>query len=162
MTSPFNIVGMKPDSLYGNSTGIRMTAGFCGVTVLSYRERSACMVYVIGKNGQPLMPTCRHGKVKHLLNEGKAKVVKRCPFTIKLLYESKAHTQNLTLGRRFHALDGALLCFHFGHVSLFLSCFLTGRAVGCLARSRRNWGILYYILPIKVNGRENGKQGSRI
>ena len=56
------------------------------------------MVYVIGKNGQPLMPTCRHGKVKHLLNEGKAKVVKRCPFTIKLLYESKAHTQNLTLG----------------------------------------------------------------
>ena len=56
------------------------------------------MVYVLNKNGQPLMPTNRHGKVKHLLKSGKAKVVKRCPFTIKLLYESTNHTQNLTLG----------------------------------------------------------------
>ena len=56
------------------------------------------MVYVLNKDGQPLMPTNRHGKVKHLLKSGKAKVVKRCPFTIKLLYESTNHTQNLTLG----------------------------------------------------------------
>ena len=56
------------------------------------------MAYVLDKNGHPLMPTCRHGKVKHLLKDGKAKVVKRCPFTIKLLYESTIHTQNLTLG----------------------------------------------------------------
>ena len=56
------------------------------------------MVYVLNKDGQPLMPTSRHGKVKHLLKSGKAKVVKRCPFTIKLLYESTNHTQNLTLG----------------------------------------------------------------
>ena len=56
------------------------------------------MVYVIGQNGQPLMPTNRHGKVKHLLKSGKAKVVKRCPFTIKLLYSNTNYTQNLTLG----------------------------------------------------------------
>ena len=56
------------------------------------------MVYVLDKNGYPLMPTDRHGKVKHLLKDGKAKVVKRCPFTIKLLYESTTYTQNLTLG----------------------------------------------------------------
>lgn len=56
------------------------------------------MVYIISKDGQPLMPTNRHGKVKHLLKDGKAKVVKRCPFTIKLLYDSTTHTQNLTLG----------------------------------------------------------------
>ena len=56
------------------------------------------MVYVLNKDGQPLMPTNRHGKVKHLLKDGKAKVVKRCPFTIKLLYDSTNHTQNLTLG----------------------------------------------------------------
>ena len=36
------------------------------------------MVYVLNKDGQPLMPTDRHGKVKHLLKSGKAKVVKRC------------------------------------------------------------------------------------
>ena len=56
------------------------------------------MVYVLNKDGQPLMPTDRHGKVKHLLKSGKAKVVKRCPFTIKLLYETTEYTQKLTLG----------------------------------------------------------------
>ncbi len=57
------------------------------------------MVYVIGQNGQPLMPTNRHGKVKHLLKSGRAKAVKRCPFTIKLLYDSATYTQSLTLGQ---------------------------------------------------------------
>ena len=56
------------------------------------------MVYVIGQNGQSLMPTNRHGKVKHLLKSGKAKVVRRCPFTIKLLYRSTNYAQDLTLG----------------------------------------------------------------
>lgn len=57
------------------------------------------MVYVIGQDGQPLMPTNRHGKVKHLLKSGKAKVVRKCPFTIKLLYSSTTYTQPLTLGQ---------------------------------------------------------------
>jgi hypothetical protein len=56
------------------------------------------MVYVLSKTGQPLMPTERHGKVKHFLQEGKAIVVKRCPFTIQLTYESKTFTQPITLG----------------------------------------------------------------
>ena len=56
------------------------------------------MVYVLNQNGQPLMPTNRHGKVKHLLKSGKAKVARKCPFTIKLLYDSTNYTQNLTLG----------------------------------------------------------------
>lgn len=56
------------------------------------------MVYVLNKDGLPLMPTNKHGKVKHLLKDGKAKVVRRCPFTIKLLYETTNYTQNLTIG----------------------------------------------------------------
>lgn len=56
------------------------------------------MVYVIDSNGCPLMPTNRHGKVKHLLREGKAKVVKRTPFTIQLLYDSTHYTQPIILG----------------------------------------------------------------
>jgi 5-methylcytosine-specific restriction endonuclease McrA len=44
------------------------------------------------------MPTSRHGKVKHLLEDGRAKVVRQCPFTIRLLYDSKTYTQDLTLG----------------------------------------------------------------
>lgn len=56
------------------------------------------MVYVLNINGDPLMPTNRHGKVKHLLRTGKAVVVKRLPFTIKLTYEVGNYTQNVTLG----------------------------------------------------------------
>lgn len=56
------------------------------------------MVYVQNKNGQPLMPTCRHGKVRRLLKEKKAKVVRKEPFTIQLLYDAEAFTQALTLG----------------------------------------------------------------
>ena len=56
------------------------------------------LVYVLNKHGQPLMPTSRCGKVKHLLNRGEATVVKRCPFTIKLLYDSNGYTQPISLG----------------------------------------------------------------
>ena len=56
------------------------------------------MVYVISKDGKPLMPTNRHGKVKHLLKDGKAKVVRRCPFTIKLTYDTTTYVQDVTLG----------------------------------------------------------------
>lgn len=49
------------------------------------------MVYVLSKDGQPLMPTNRHGKVRHLLKDGKAKVFKRCPFTIQLLYNTTSY-----------------------------------------------------------------------
>ena len=56
------------------------------------------LVYVLDVNGQPLMPTSRCGKVKHLLNSGKAKVVKRCPFTIQLTYQTTNYTQPISLG----------------------------------------------------------------
>ena len=44
------------------------------------------------------MPTNRHGKVKWLLRIGRAKVVRRCPFTIQLTYDSTEYTQPITLG----------------------------------------------------------------
>lgn len=56
------------------------------------------MVYVLNKEGEPLMPTERHGKVRRMLKEGKAKVVRREPFTIQLLYETTNYTQEITLG----------------------------------------------------------------
>ena len=46
-------------------------------------------VYVLDKSGQPLMPISRCGKVRRLLKSKRAKVVRRCPFTIKLLFEPK-------------------------------------------------------------------------
>ena len=49
------------------------------------------LVYVLKQNGQPFMPTERFGKVRRLLKEGKAKVVRREPFTIRLLYEPETN-----------------------------------------------------------------------
>ena len=56
------------------------------------------MVYVHDINGNPIMPTRRHGHVRRLLREGKAHVVRRCPFTIRLDYETECETQPITLG----------------------------------------------------------------
>ena len=55
------------------------------------------MVYVISKDGRPLMP-CSNPIARLLLKEGKAKVKSREPFTIKLTYETTNYTQDLTLG----------------------------------------------------------------
>ena len=56
------------------------------------------MVYVLNQNGQPLMPTENHAKVRILLKHRKAKVIKKCPFTIQLLYSSTNYTQEIALG----------------------------------------------------------------
>lgn len=44
------------------------------------------------------MPTSRYGKVRKLLKSRKAKVIKKCPFTIQLLYDSTNYTQPINLG----------------------------------------------------------------
>lgn len=56
------------------------------------------VVYVLNKKGQPLMPIRRCGKVRRLLNSKKAKVVRREPFTIKLLFDADENISELTLG----------------------------------------------------------------
>ena len=57
-------------------------------------------VYVISKTGQPLMPTTRFGKVRRLLRDKQAKVIRSCPFTIKLLYEPETSiVQEVVLGQ---------------------------------------------------------------
>lgn len=59
----------------------------------------AYVVYVLNIDGHPLMPTKRFGKVRRMLRDGQAKVIRREPFTIKLLYEPETNVvQDLTLG----------------------------------------------------------------
>ena len=54
-------------------------------------------VYVINKHGRPLMP-CSPAKARHLLDNRKAKVKKRTPFTIQLIYGSSGYTEEVILG----------------------------------------------------------------
>ena len=54
-------------------------------------------VYVLNNNGHPLMP-CDLGKARRLLREGRARVKRRTPFTIQLLYRSSGYKQPIILG----------------------------------------------------------------
>ena len=56
------------------------------------------MVYVLNIDGKPLMPTERLGRVRRLLKERKAIVVKYHPFTIKLTYSCHDKVQEVSLG----------------------------------------------------------------
>ena len=57
----------------------------------------AVKVYVVSKEGTPLMP-CSPCKAKNLLKQGKARVVKRYPFTIRLNFDCENQTQPITCG----------------------------------------------------------------
>ena len=57
---------------------------------------STC-VCVLSNSGERLMPTIRLGKVRRLLKDGKAKIIKHHPFTIQLLYDSKMNTQPIEI-----------------------------------------------------------------
>lgn len=54
-------------------------------------------VYVISKHGKPLMPTTP-ARARKMLRDGKAKCIRREPFTIKLLFDTSPYTQPITLG----------------------------------------------------------------
>lgn len=56
------------------------------------------MVYVQDIDGNPLMPTTRHGKVRRLLKANKAIVINLCPFTIQLTYVTSGYKQEVVLG----------------------------------------------------------------
>ena len=55
------------------------------------------LAYVLNHNGKPLMP-CQAVNARILLKQRKAKVVRREPFTIQLLYSSSGYKQTITLG----------------------------------------------------------------
>jgi len=60
-------------------------------------EKSVPAVFVLSVKGEPLMPTTPR-KVKVLLRTRKAKVVKRTPFTVQLLYHVREAVQPVSLG----------------------------------------------------------------
>ncbi|GAF40394.1 paclitaxel/taxanoid biosynthesis susceptibility protein TS1 [Agrilactobacillus composti DSM 18527 = JCM 14202] len=54
-------------------------------------------VFVINRQGEPLMP-CKQQKCRKLLQAGRAKVVKKEPFTIQLLFGSTGYKQPVSIG----------------------------------------------------------------
>ena len=56
------------------------------------------MVYVLNREGKPLMPTTRYGRVRRMLRKGLAVVVDYRPFTIQLNYDTPNGVQEVSLG----------------------------------------------------------------
>lgn len=55
------------------------------------------MVYVLNIQNKPLMP-CKEAKARKLLRDNLARVIKREPFTIQLIFECENQVQDITLG----------------------------------------------------------------
>ncbi|SIO43152.1 HNH endonuclease [Singulisphaera sp. GP187] len=55
------------------------------------------LAFVLNHKGEPLMP-CSPAKARHLLKQGKAKVIRRDPFTIKLLFGASGYRQEVVAG----------------------------------------------------------------
>ena len=86
-----SVAGLKTSS---NNSDAALTAyGQAGQNL----RVSAISVYVLNMRGQPLMPATP-AKARKLLKEGKARVVQRTPFTIRLLYATGETKQPITLG----------------------------------------------------------------
>ena len=54
-------------------------------------------IFVIGRNGLGLMPTTPR-KARILLKEGKARIVRKVPFTIRLTIKTGCATQQVYVG----------------------------------------------------------------
>ena len=119
-------------------------------------------VYVLSKDGKPLMPTKRLGRVRHLLKDGKAKVIKRTPFTIQLLYDSKEFVQEVSLGVDAGSKVVGLSATNEKEELFASNVILRNDIVGLLAtrkelrRSRRNRKTRYRV--VRFDNRKNPKR----
>ena len=72
-------------------------------------------VYVINKNGNPLMP-CKPAKARHLLRDGKARVINRKPFTIRLLWDCEENVQEVRCGIDKGCKNTGIACVGNGEI----------------------------------------------
>ncbi len=82
--------GLKNDKLFLNNPDGNLSES-------NRRQNMSVSVYVLNQRGKPLMP-CSPRKAKVLLKQGKAKVVKRSPFTIQLTTATGETKQEIVLG----------------------------------------------------------------
>ncbi len=102
------------------------------------------LVYVLDKDGKPLMPTQRFGKVRRMLKSGEAIPVRKHPFTIQLTYESTHYKQPVVLGQ------------DPGRTNIGLAAQSQGRCLGTFQATTRNKEV-----PKKMEKRRDHRKASR-
>ncbi|MCP4113150.1 MAG: HNH endonuclease [Desulfobacteraceae bacterium] len=121
-------------------------------------------VFVINKNGSPLMP-CRPAKARHLLDAGKAEVRNLFPFTIRLTWDCEENVQPVTVGIDKGSRKTGLSCV--GNSRILLSGIINhrtdikkkmeARSANRRARRNRKW----YRQP-RFDNRGSSKRSGRI
>lgn len=66
------------------------------------------VVQVLDIFGRPMMPTKRFGKVRILLRDSKARVARKKPFTIHLLYKTDTSIVDLAILYTEYGIDGTI------------------------------------------------------
>jgi 5-methylcytosine-specific restriction endonuclease McrA len=121
-------------------------------------------VYVINKNGNPLMP-CKPAKARKLLRDGKAKPVKRVPFTIQLTWDCEENLQPVIIGidkgskiTGFSAIanDEILVSGYINH-RRDVTQKMEARAANRRQRRNRLWH-----RPPRFNNRSSSKRSGRL
>jgi len=104
------------------------------------------LVFVVSNSGRKLMP-CGSRRARLLLKEDKAKVIKRTPFTIQLIYGSTGYVQPVKVGVDKGSKVTGIACIgngkllFSGHINhrLDIKKKMTGRAANRRARRARLW-----------------------
>ncbi len=122
------------------------------------------IVYVINQNGHPLMP-CKPSKARKLLRERKARVIDRCPFTIRLLWDCEEHVQEVVVGIDKGSHVTGIACIGKGQILLSgeihhrqdVKDKMDNRCTSRRKRRHRKW-----YRPARYNNRASSKRSGRL
>ena len=123
------------------------------------------LVFILNKNNKPLMP-CKPSKARKLLKEGKAKVIRKTPFTIKLLYGSSGYTQPIIAGMDTGSKVIGVCAMSIGKVLYQSEVYLREDVSGKMQqrkmyrRTRRSRKTRYR--PARWNNRANSRRDGRL
>jgi len=122
------------------------------------------IVYVINQNGHSLMP-CKPSKARKLLRERKARVIDRCPFTIRLLWDCEEHVQEVVVGIDKGSQVTGIACIGKGQILLSgeihhrqdVKDKMDHRRTSRRKRRHRKW-----YRPARFNNRASSKRSGRL
>lgn len=127
------------------------------------------MIFIISKDGERLSPSKRFRAVKRWLKEGKAKVIRREPFVVQLLFDHSK--QNEPRLRNIVAIDTGFKTSGFALVNERGECLYASEVINrtdvtkkmkdraMYRRNRRNRKTRYR--PARFNNRKNSKREDR-
>ncbi len=133
------------------------------------------LVYVLNKNGNPLMP-CKPAKARRLLRNGNAKIINYSPFTIQLLWDCELplrpsaslreeNVQDVTIGIDKGSKVTGFSCV--GNGQIFLSGKIQHRTdiknkIDSRRGNRRNRRNRKWYRPARFNNRASSKRSGRL